>query len=136
MHRKWAWKGLSFLLTLVVAVFMVSSPVPGKEPIRVVVTLNFLKDFVENIGDKRVKVKSLLTGLESEHTYTPDPADIIAIKKADILVKVGLGLEVWIESLIKNADNKDLLIVTTSKDVPILQACLYTHLTLPTKRIV
>ena len=53
---------------------------------RVVVTLPVLKDFAEVIGGDRVEVKSLLTGLESEHTYTPKPTDILAVKEAHLLV--------------------------------------------------
>jgi ABC-type Zn uptake system ZnuABC Zn-binding protein ZnuA len=92
------------------------------KPIKVVATLPVLKDFVEQVGKKRVEVKSLLTGLESEHTYTPRPTDIISIREASMLVKVGLGLEVWAEGLISNAQNPRLLILTTSRGVPLMNS--------------
>ncbi len=89
--------------------------------IKVVTTLTFLEDFVRNIGGDRVEVRSLLTGLESEHTYTPKPSDIIMVKEAQVLVEVGLGLEVWVKSLVKNASNSKLVTVTTSAGVPLLR---------------
>lgn len=111
-------------LICMMLVFMITTHSPsqasGREKIKVVTTLNLLADFTKNIGGNRVEVKSLLTGLESEHTYTPKPTDIVAIKEAQMLVKVGLGLEVWVESLIKNASNRDLLIVNTSKGIPLI----------------
>jgi len=91
------------------------------QKIKVVTTLTLLEDFVRNIGGDRVEVKSLLSGLESEHTYTPKPSDIVAVKEARMLVKVGLGLEIWVDSLIKNASNKDLMVVTTSSGIPLLR---------------
>jgi ABC-type Zn uptake system ZnuABC Zn-binding protein ZnuA len=91
------------------------------KPIKVVTTLTVLKDFVKQVGKERVNVTNLLSGLESQHTYTSRPSDILAIQKADMLVKVGLGLEVWIENLIANAKNPDLLIITTSTGVSLLE---------------
>lgn len=92
------------------------------QKIKVVTTLTFLEDFVKNVGGNRVEVKSLLTGLESEHTYTPKPSDIASVREARVLVKIGLGLEIWVESLIKNASNKNLTIVTTSTGIPLLRS--------------
>lgn len=91
------------------------------EKIPIVVTLPVLKDFTEQIGGSYVEVKSLITGLESEHTYTPKPSDLLAIKKAKLLVKIGLGLEIWVNTLIKNADRPDLEIVTTSDGVGLIR---------------
>ena len=93
----------------------------ASQKIKVVTTLTLLEDFVRNVGGERVEVRSLLSGLESEHTYTPKPSDIAAVREAQVLVEVGLGLEVWVESLIKNASNKNLTVVTTSRGIPLLR---------------
>lgn len=98
--------------------------VPEK-PVKVVTTLTVLKDLVKQVGKERVDVTNLLSGLESQHTYTSSPSDILAIQKADLLVKVGLGLEVWTENLIANAQNSDLLIVTTSTGISLLEDSHY-----------
>jgi len=90
-------------------------------PISIVVTLPVLKTLTEKVGGRHIAVTSLITGLESEHTYTPRPSDIIAVKNAKMLVKIGLGLEAWLDPLIKNADGFNLLTVTTSEGVPLMQ---------------
>ena len=90
------------------------------EPLNVVVTLPVLKDWVQQIGGSHVHVVSLMTGYESEHTYSPKPSDLVAVRKASLLFEVGAGLEVWVSSLVKNAGNASLQVVTTSKDIELI----------------
>ncbi len=91
------------------------------EPLNVVVTLPVLKDWVQQIGGSHVRAISLMTGYESEHTYSPKPSDLVAVRKAALLFEVGAGLEVWVSSLVKNAGNASLQVVTTSKDIELIQ---------------
>ncbi len=91
------------------------------EPLNVVVTLPVLKDWAQQIGGSLVHVTSLMTGYESEHTYSPKPSDLVAIRKAALLLEVGAGLEVWVSSLVKNAGNATLRVVTTSKGIELIQ---------------
>lgn len=86
-----------------------------------VATIPVLKDLVEQVGGKRVAVTTLISGLESEHTYSPKPSDLVSISKARLLVQIGLGLEVWVQSLIQNAGNRRLMIVTTSKGIALIR---------------
>ncbi|MBI4715963.1 MAG: zinc ABC transporter substrate-binding protein [Nitrospirae bacterium] len=86
-----------------------------------VATPPFLPDFAERVGGNRVRVSSLLTGLESEHTYTPKPADIQRVREADVLIQVGLGLEVWVDGLIRNAANPRMKMLVASKGIPLLR---------------
>ncbi len=91
------------------------------EPLNVVVTLPVLKDWVQQVGGPHVRVTSLMTGYESEHTYSPKPSDLVAVRKAALLFEVGAGLEVWVSSLVKNAGNGRLQVVTTSKGIELIQ---------------
>ncbi len=90
-------------------------------PIDVVVTIPVLKDLTEHVGGPHVRVVSLLSGYENEHTYSPKPSDLIAVRKAQILFEVGLGLEVWVSSLVKNAGNPNLWVVTTSRGIGLIR---------------
>ncbi len=108
-------------ISLLLGLLFLPTGLHAGEKIPIVVTLPVLKDFTEQIGGAYVEVKSLITGLESEHTYTPKPSDLLAIKKAKMLVKIGLGLEIWVNTLIKNADRPDLKIVTTSDGVGLIR---------------
>jgi len=94
--------------------------VSSQEPVNIVVTIPVLKDFAEQIGGSRVRVTSLLNGYENEHTYSPKPSDLIAVRKARLFFEVGIGLEVWTTSLVKNAGSPSLRVVTTSKGIGLI----------------
>jgi len=90
------------------------------EPLNIVVTIPVLKDLAEQVGGPHVRVTSLLSGYENEHTYSPKPSDLVAVRKARLLFEVGIGLEVWVTSLVKNAGSASLQVVTTSKGIALL----------------
>lgn len=90
-------------------------------PISVVATIPVLKDFADHIGGGHVHVTSLLSGSENEHTYSPKPSDVIAIRNARVLLEVGVGLEVWVTTLVKSAGNSALRVVTTSKGIALIR---------------
>src|SRR5579885_608560 len=81
------------LLSLLPLIFAVASstadPSANSGPIPIVVTIPVLKDLVEHVGGGHVRVQSLMSGLESEHTYSPKPSDLVAINKARLMVEIG-----------------------------------------------
>ena len=90
-------------------------------PLNVVVTIPVLKDLTEQVGGPYVHVTSLLSGYENEHTYAPKPSDLIAVRKARVLFEVGIGLEIWVSSLVKNAGSPSLVVVTTSDGIGLIR---------------
>ena len=90
------------------------------EPLHVVVTIPVLKDLVEQVGGSYVHVTSLLKGYENEHTYAPKPSDLVAVRNAQLLFEVGLGLEVWVANLVKSAGRPSLTIITTSRGIGLI----------------
>jgi len=96
------------------------STAEAQDPIHVVVTIPVLKDLAEQVGGSHVRVTSLLSGYENEHTYSPKPSDLVTVRKAQLLFEVGLGLEVWVSSLVKNAGSPSLRVVTTSRGIGLI----------------
>src|SRR5438477_4709008 len=94
---------------------------PSQAPLNIVVTIPVLKDLTEQVGGPHVRVTSLLSGYENEHTYSPKPSDLVAVRKARLLFEVGIGLEVWVSSLVRNAGSPSLRVVTTSKGIALLR---------------
>lgn len=92
----------------------------ARDPIPIVVTIPVLKDLAEQVGGPYVRVTSLLSGYENEHTYSPKPTDLIAVRKGRVLFEIGLGLEVWVSSLVKNAGSPSLRVITTSQGVGLI----------------
>ena len=98
-----------------------TAPAFGASPLQVVVTLPVLKDWAQQIGSPHVVVTSLMTGYESEHTYSPKPSDLTAVRKAQVLIQVGAGLEVWVSTLVKNAGNRQLMTITASDGIELME---------------
>jgi ABC-type Zn uptake system ZnuABC Zn-binding protein ZnuA len=96
------------------------APASAGEPLPVVVTIPVLKDWAEQVGGPHVAVRSLISGLESEHSYSPKPSDLIALRQARLLLQIGIGLEVWAAPLVKNSGNTHLLVVTTSEGLELI----------------
>jgi ABC-type Zn uptake system ZnuABC Zn-binding protein ZnuA len=115
------------ILTVGIGDVVSPSMTRAQTPINIVVTIPVLKDLVEQVGQSHVQVKSLLSGYENEHTYSPKPTDLIAVRKARLLFEVGLGLEVWVASLVKNAGSPSLRVVTTSQGISLLYDQLDRH---------
>lgn len=110
------------LLAVLVGLFPpFSSITEARDPIPVVVTIPVLKDLAEQVGGPYVRVTSLLSGYENEHTYSPKPTDLVAVRKARLLLEIGMGLEVWISSLVKNAGGRSLRVITTSQGVELIR---------------
>ena len=111
---------LAIVAVLPIATVLPNTLASTRDPIPVVVTLPVLKDLTEQVGGSHVRVTSLLNGYENEHTYSPKPTDLVAVRKARLLFEIGLGLEVWVSSLVKNAGGPSLHVITTSQGVGLI----------------
>ena len=108
-------------LSAAIVFLIFDPPLALTTPVKVVATLPILKEFAEQVGREHVQVTSLISGFESEHSYSPKPSDLKAIGEARLLLEIGLGLEVWVGGLVKNAANSRLRVVTTSHDIAIIR---------------
>jgi len=70
------------------------------EKIKVVATIPPLADFVRQIGGERVSVTTLLTPGTSPHTFEPAPSQARAAEEADLIVRVGLDVDHWVDDLL------------------------------------
>ncbi|OQW37905.1 MAG: hypothetical protein A4E19_12065 [Nitrospira sp. SG-bin1] len=120
LNHAWKWPVCPLLAALVGFLLSVEAVAEVRGPIPVVVTIPVLKDLAEQVGGPHVRVTSLLNGYENEHTYSPKPTDLVAVRKARLLLEIGMGLEVWVSSLVKNAGGPSLRVITTSRGVELI----------------
>ena len=100
-------------LSLIVGLIVFANPVLAQEKLKAVATFSILGDFVRQIGGDRVEVSSLV-GLNGDaHVFSPTPDDAKTILEAKVVFVNGLGLEGWLERLVKASGTKALKIVTT-----------------------
>jgi zinc/manganese transport system substrate-binding protein len=88
-----------------------SAQTPAKLP--VVATFSILADFARNVGGERIEVTALVGPNGDAHVYQPKPADAKELGAARLILVNGLGLEGWIDRLIKASGAKAPVVVAT-----------------------
>jgi zinc transport system substrate-binding protein len=85
--------------------------------IKIVVSLFPIYDFSKNIGKEKVEVFLLLPpGVES-HSFEPKPSDIVQLNNSDIFIYTNKYMEPWAENIVKGIENKNLLVIDSSKNI-------------------
>ncbi|MCX7877178.1 MAG: zinc ABC transporter substrate-binding protein [Ignavibacteria bacterium] len=83
------------------------------DKILAVSSITIIADMVKYIGGDKVDSRSICPVGTDPHTYKPKPSDPKSIAESDIVFINGLGLEHWIEEMIRNAGgNKKVVKVT------------------------
>tara|TARA_B100000749_G_scaffold280887_2_gene279994 strand:+ start:51432 stop:52319 length:888 start_codon:yes stop_codon:yes gene_type:complete len=78
--------------------------------LKVVTTTTTLENLVQEIGQDKVDVSSLTKSNQDPHFVEAKPSYMVKLRQADLLVSVGLDLEVgWIGNVQRGAKNPTLL---------------------------
>jgi zinc/manganese transport system substrate-binding protein len=97
-----------FSLTVVLLILGLELPVYAQR-IRVVTTTPELADITKQIGKELVDVESLTRGVEFMHAVPVKPSFVPKLNRADILVEMGLDLEIsWLPALLEVANNSNI----------------------------
>lgn len=79
-------------------------------PLRVVATVPDLGSLVRELGGEHVAVTVLAKGTEDPHFVEPKPSFVKALHRADLLVLIGMDLEIgWLPTLLRQARNAAVL---------------------------
>lgn len=109
---------LSLLLALLLALF------PGQlraERLNVVASLFPFMDFAREVGQERVSVELLVPPGAEPHSWEPRPSDIIKVKRADILIYNGEGMEPYIKEMLAAVEGRDLAVIEASRGLDLLK---------------
>ena len=82
-----------------------AGPVTGRS-LRIVTTSTQLADFARVLGGGRADIYDVIKANVDPHDYEPTPADLEAVRSADLIVKNGVGLELWLDRTLKSAGSK------------------------------
>ncbi len=100
-------KGIIALLILSLLVLIPVSVYAA--PIKVITTTEDLAAIVKEIGGDRVQVDFLAKGVQDPHFLEPKPSYMLKLSQAQMLVQVGLELEVgWARPLLIGARNSKI----------------------------
>ena len=90
---------------------------PAAQPLSVVASIFPLGDVTRRIGGDAIRVEVLLPPGAEPHGFEPKPAQAEMLAKADVLVTVGLGLDVWADRLAEAAGRSHLLRVELARSM-------------------
>lgn len=88
--------------------------------IKVVVSFNAIKEFVQAVGRDKVAIITLIPDGTEPHDFQPTTRDMQALHTADLFLYNGAGMENWIDTATKAASNKNLQVIEASKGVDLI----------------
>ncbi len=104
MKSQFKYRLFTMLALLCVAVFLPS--VAEAKKLQVVTTLTDLAELTQEVGGDKVDVEALAKGYQDPHFVEPKPSFLLKLRHADLLVLVGLDLEIgWLPPLITQSGN-------------------------------
>lgn len=77
--------------------------------LKIVAATTDLAEFASEVGGGRVEVESLARGYQDPHFVEPKPSFLLKLRRADLLIVVGLQLEIgWLPPLITQCGNPNV----------------------------
>jgi ABC-type Zn uptake system ZnuABC Zn-binding protein ZnuA len=90
-------------------VLLAAAPAWGGGPLPVVTTSTDLKALVEAVGGDRVAVESLAPAVHDPHAVEVKPGQLLHLKEARLLVRIGLDHEPWLARVLRTVDDPRFL---------------------------
>ena len=87
----------------------------SSDPLRIVATTTQIADLARNVLGERGEVSSILPLNSDAHDFEPTPQDVERVADADLILEHGLGLDTWVEGLIKSAGGSATHVLVTDR---------------------
>ncbi len=112
---------------LVLAAFLAATPRTASAKVRIVASTTDLASIARIVGGDDVDVRSIASGRVNLHYVEVLPSYMVRVRKADVYLKIGMGLDRWADQIIDGSRNGDLLVVDCSERIE--------RLNVPTRRV-
>ena len=96
---------------------------------KILVTFYPIYKFAKAVGGEKVDVSVIIPSGVEPHDWEPTVQDIERLKQSNMIIINGAGLESWIPKLV--SANPDIVVVDSSKNVPLLRKNEGTSMTDP-----
>lgn len=106
---------------------MVSVPFSAQAKINIIATIPDLAAIAREVGGDLVSVESICRGDQDPHYLEPKPSYVVKMNKADLLIEVGLDLEIgWLPVLMTQSRNPKIQrgspgYLDASRDIPVIE---------------
>ncbi|MEM3076824.1 MAG: zinc ABC transporter substrate-binding protein [Candidatus Nitrosotenuis sp.] len=118
------------IIGLVIAITVAQSSTTQDEPqisaqepskIKVVASFYPLYEFSKNVGGQTAEVSTFIPiGIEP-HDWEPSTGDLLRLKKADMFVYNGAGMEPFVEKLVDSGEYQNVLFVETVHQIELIE---------------
>jgi ABC-type Zn uptake system ZnuABC Zn-binding protein ZnuA len=102
-------------LTLIVAVGLSAAAT-----VNIVASSSDLKAIAEEIGGHHVSAKFIVSGKDNPHFVEVLPSYMVMVSRANLYLKMGLGLDFWAQPIIDGSRNDKLVVVDCSDGIDVL----------------
>ena len=109
-------------LVIVLSLGACSNSTESSKQFKVLTTFMPISLFTKAVAGNCAEVQALIPANSGPHDFQAKPADVNALRQAKVLVKNGLGMEGFLGKLIASADNKDLLVIDSSRGITTLDS--------------
>ena len=109
----------NLLLFVVAALALASGPAVAK--VRVAASTNDLASIASRIGGDEIEVFAIARANSDPHRVEALPSYMVKVSRAQVYLKVGLGLDQWAGAIIDGSRNDKVLLVDCSKGVSVLE---------------
>jgi ABC-type Zn uptake system ZnuABC Zn-binding protein ZnuA len=93
---------------LLIALLAVTSAAFAQDRVQVVTTTTDLRSLTEAVGGDRVAAVSLVPPNLDAEEYQPKPQDVLRLKQARLLVRVGLDYDLWLDRLLAQVGRSEI----------------------------
>jgi ABC-type Zn uptake system ZnuABC Zn-binding protein ZnuA len=98
----------SRIATLGLCLVLAAGGAAAAEPFRIVTTTTDLKSLADAVGGDLVSATSLVPAGTDAENYQPKPYDLQRMKDAQLVIRVGLDFDLWLDKLILRSGRSDL----------------------------
>lgn len=109
---------MNFLRFILVPVVVLLIMVPGAQAkVQVVTTTPDLAEFARAVGGDNVEVYAINRGDRDPHYVEVRPSYMLKVRQADVVFKIGMELDLWIDGIIDGSRNNKLRVIDCSERI-------------------
>lgn len=126
-------KNFRYILLFFVSLILVScggqttNETASGHRLQIVTTIASLYSMTVNVAGEYADVTNLVPIGSSEHTYQARPSDIALLSRADLVIKNGVQLELFLDPLLNSSEHTGRVIVDTSSGITLLTGGEHHH---------
>ncbi len=113
MNRRW--------MTFLLAVTALAAPASAFAKLRVAASTNDLASIAASVGGDQVEVFAIARPSSDPHRIEALPSYMVKVSRAQVFLKVGLGLDQWADAIVDGSRNSSVQLVDCSQNVHVLE---------------